>query len=232
MPALEILHLPNDHTGGARRGLHTPKAFMADNDLALGRIVEAISRSQFWKSTVMFVVEDDAQDGPDHVDSHRSVLLAVSAWNRRGVSHPFVNTTDVLASIEEILGLDALSQFSSTTSAAHCARSGRRIPICRRTWRCRRAATLCGEREKCDQRRHARPEANPGVDRDAAVRVPRGQCLRNACRPERNDDSRLVSPRADAEGERDDEEPKNDRVAKHELISGVSRFTAAMRTRA
>ncbi|HKW48969.1 MAG TPA: SMP-30/gluconolactonase/LRE family protein, partial [Gemmatimonadaceae bacterium] len=111
MPALEILHLPNDHTGGARRGLPTPKAYMADNDLALGRIVEAVSRSRFWKSTVIFVVEDDAQDGPDHVDSHRSVLLAVSAWNRRGVSHRFVNTTDVLATIEEILGLDALSHF-------------------------------------------------------------------------------------------------------------------------
>jgi YVTN family beta-propeller protein len=111
MPALEILHLPNDHTAGARRGLHTPKALMADNDLALGRIVEAISRSRFWKNTVVFVIEDDAQDGPDHVDSHRSVLLVASAWNRRGVSHRFVNTTDVLATIEEILGLDALSHF-------------------------------------------------------------------------------------------------------------------------
>jgi YVTN family beta-propeller protein len=111
MPALEILHLPNDHTGGARRGLRTPKAFMADNDLALGRIVEAISKSRFWTSTAVFVVEDDAQAGPDHVDSHRSVLLVVSAWNRRGVWHRFVNTTDVLATIEEILGLDALSHF-------------------------------------------------------------------------------------------------------------------------
>ena len=111
MPALEIMHLPNDHTAGARRGLHTPKALMADNDLALGRIVEAVSRSRFWRSTVIFVVEDDAQAGPDHVDSHRSVLLTASAWNRGGVSHRFVNTTDVLATIEEILGLDALSHF-------------------------------------------------------------------------------------------------------------------------
>ncbi len=111
MPALEILHLPNDHTAGARHGLHTPKALMADNDLALGRIVEAISRSRFWKNTVVFVLEDDAQDGPDHVDSHRSVFLVASAWNKHGVSHRFVNTTDVLATIEEILGLDALSHF-------------------------------------------------------------------------------------------------------------------------
>ena len=111
MPALEILHLPNDHTAGARRGLHTPKALMADNDLALGRIIEAISRSRFWRSTVIFVLEDDAQAGPDHVDSHRSVLLVASAWSRHGVSHRFVNTTDVLATIEEILGLDPLSAF-------------------------------------------------------------------------------------------------------------------------
>ena len=84
---------------------------MADNDLALGRIVEALSRSRFWKNTVVFVVEDDAQGGPDHVDSHRSVLLTISPWNRGGVLHRFVNTTDVLATIEEILGLDAMSHF-------------------------------------------------------------------------------------------------------------------------
>jgi YVTN family beta-propeller protein len=111
MPALEILHLPGDHTAGVRPRRPTPKASMADNDLALGRIVEALSRSRFWRSTVVFVVEDDAQDGPDHVDSHRSVLLAISAWSAGGVRHRFVNTTDVLATIEEILGLDALSHF-------------------------------------------------------------------------------------------------------------------------
>ena len=65
---------------------------MADNDLALGRMVEAVSNSPYWKDTVFFVLEDDAQDGPDHVDSHRSVLLAISAYNRRGVFHRFVNT--------------------------------------------------------------------------------------------------------------------------------------------
>jgi hypothetical protein len=111
MPALEILHLPNDHTAGARAGRPTPKAYMADNDLALGRIVEALSRSPFWGSTVMFVLEDDAQDGPDHVDSHRSVLLVISPYSRTGVVRRFVNTTDVLATIEEILGLGPLSQF-------------------------------------------------------------------------------------------------------------------------
>jgi hypothetical protein len=84
---------------------------MADNDLALGRMVEALSRSPFWKDTVMFVLEDDAQAGPDHVDSHRSVLLAISAYNRPGTRRRFVNTTDVVATVEEILGLEPLSQF-------------------------------------------------------------------------------------------------------------------------
>ena len=111
LPALEILRLPNDHTSGASAGKPTPRAYMADNDLALGRIVEALSHSPFWRDTAVFVVEDDAQAGPDHVDSHRSVLLMISAWNRGGLVHRFINTTDVLATMEEILGLDSLSQF-------------------------------------------------------------------------------------------------------------------------
>jgi DNA-binding beta-propeller fold protein YncE len=111
LPALEIMHLPGDHTSGGRPGRPTPKAYMADNDLALGRMVEAVSNSPYWKDTVFFVLEDDAQDGPDHVDSHRSVLLVISAYNRGGAIHRFVNTTDVFATMEEILGLDKLSQF-------------------------------------------------------------------------------------------------------------------------
>lgn len=111
MSALQILHLPSDHTSGARPGQMTPRAHMADNDVALGRIVEALSASPFWKNTVIFALEDDAQAGPDHVDSHRSVMLAISAYNKGGVSHRFVNTTDVLATIEEILHLGNLSQF-------------------------------------------------------------------------------------------------------------------------
>jgi YVTN family beta-propeller protein len=111
MPAFQILYLPQDHTSGAQAGAPTPRAMVADNDLALGRIVEALSRSPFWKNTVLFAMEDDAQNGPDHVDSHRSPLLVVSAYNRGGVFHRFTNTTDVLRTIEQILRLDALSQF-------------------------------------------------------------------------------------------------------------------------
>jgi DNA-binding beta-propeller fold protein YncE len=111
MPALEIIRLPNDHTAGARASVPTPQAYVADNDLALGRIVEAISRSPFWRNTLIVVLEDDAQNGPDHVDSHRSVLLVISAYSRAGTVHRFTNTTDVLATMEGVLGLDALSQF-------------------------------------------------------------------------------------------------------------------------
>jgi hypothetical protein len=111
MPALQVMHLPRDHTSGGAAGQHTPRTMVADNDLALGRIVEALSRSPFWQNTAVFVLEDDAQNGPDHVDSHRSPLLVISAWNRPGVYHRFGNTTDVLRTIEEILGLASLSQF-------------------------------------------------------------------------------------------------------------------------
>ena len=111
MPALEIVRLPNDHTSGAAADKPTPRAAVADNDLALGRMIAGLSRTAFWKSTVVFVVEDDAQNGPDHVDSHRSVFLAISPYSRPGAFHRFTNTTDVLATIEGTLGLESLSQF-------------------------------------------------------------------------------------------------------------------------
>ncbi len=111
MPRLQIVRLPNDHTSGAAAGKPTPQAYMADNDLALGRMIEALSKSPFWEKTAVFVLEDDAQAGPDHVDSHRSVLLVISPWSRAGLHRRFVNTTDVIATMEKILGLDALSPF-------------------------------------------------------------------------------------------------------------------------
>ncbi len=111
MPRLEIIRLPNDHTAAGSAGRPTPKAYMADNDLALGRIIEGLSRTPFWKSTVVFVLEDDSQNGPDHVDSHRSPVLVISPYNRPGVIHRWTNTTDAIATITEILGLGSLSQF-------------------------------------------------------------------------------------------------------------------------
>ncbi|HEY5491744.1 MAG TPA: bifunctional YncE family protein/alkaline phosphatase family protein [Gemmatimonadaceae bacterium] len=111
MPRLQVIRLPNDHTSGGRADAPTPRAHVADNDLALGRMVEALSTSPFWKNTVVFVLEDDAQNGPDHVDSHRSPFFVISPYAGGGVSHRFANTTDVIATIEEILGLGTLSQF-------------------------------------------------------------------------------------------------------------------------
>jgi len=111
MPALEIVRLPNDHTSGGAAGKPTPRAAVADNDLALGRMIAALSRTPFWKSTVVFVLEDDAQNGPDHVDSHRSPLLVISAYSRPGTYHRFTNTTDVIRTIEGILRLESLSHF-------------------------------------------------------------------------------------------------------------------------
>ncbi len=111
MPQLELLWLPMDHLTAARPGKCTPFACMADNDLALGRIVQALSHSPYWKDTVIFVLEDDAQAGPDHVDSHRAPFFAISAYNRPGTVHRFINTTDVIAAIEDILGMGRLSKF-------------------------------------------------------------------------------------------------------------------------
>jgi len=113
MPALEILTLPNDHTAGATPRAPTPRAYMADNDWALGRMIDALSHSRFWRSTAVFVLEDDAQDGADHVDSHRSPFLVISPWTRGGVVHRFTNTTDVIRTIEEILKLPSMSQFDA-----------------------------------------------------------------------------------------------------------------------
>src|SRR5712691_499396 len=82
MPQLTIIALPNDHTSGSKPGKPTPTAQVADNDLALGRIVEAVSKSKFWKETAIFVVEDDAQNGADHVDAHRTVALVIGPYTK------------------------------------------------------------------------------------------------------------------------------------------------------
>lgn len=112
LPRLSIIHLPNDHTVGTRPGSATPSAMLADNDLALGRLVEAISKSRFWQASAIFVLEDDAQDGPDHVDAHRSLLYVISPYTRRhAVEHRRYSTVSVLKTIEEILGLESMTIF-------------------------------------------------------------------------------------------------------------------------
>jgi hypothetical protein len=114
MPRLIILRLPNDHTEGTRVGKPTPRAHVADNDLALGRVVEAVSKSTFWKDTAIFVVEDDAQNGPDHVDAHRTVALVISPYTKRGhVDSTMYSTSSMLRTMELILGLKPMSQFDA-----------------------------------------------------------------------------------------------------------------------
>ncbi len=111
-PNLVVLQLPADHTRGTSPGAHTPKAMVADNDLALGQIVEALSKSRFWKKMAIFVVEDDAQNGVDHVDGHRTVALAISPYIRRGaVDSTFYAHQSMLKTIELMLGLPTLSLF-------------------------------------------------------------------------------------------------------------------------
>jgi YVTN family beta-propeller protein len=117
LPSLSIIHLGNDHTRGTTPGAPTPRAMIADNDLALGRVVEAVSNSVYWKDSAIFVVEDDAQSGPDHVDSHRSVALVASPFARRGfVDHTFYSTSGMLRSMELILGLPPMSTYDAAAT--------------------------------------------------------------------------------------------------------------------
>jgi YVTN family beta-propeller protein len=111
-PSLSILLLPNDHTAGTRPGMPTPRAATADGDLALGRIVEAISRSRFWKETLILVMEDDSQMGVDHVDGHRTVAYCASPYTRRGVvvSEPYTHAS-IVRTIGLVLGFPPLNRF-------------------------------------------------------------------------------------------------------------------------
>ncbi|MEZ5979357.1 MAG: bifunctional YncE family protein/alkaline phosphatase family protein [Planctomycetota bacterium] len=116
-PALVIVCLPNDHTSGTGAGAPTPAAHVADNDLALGRIVEGLSRSSFWPETAVFVIEDDPQAGWDHVSGYRTTAFVASPWARRGaVVSTQYNTTSVLRTIEQILGLPPMNAFDASAT--------------------------------------------------------------------------------------------------------------------
>ena len=114
LPRFITIHLPNDHTSGTVPGKPTPTAYVADNDLALGRIVEGLSKSKFWGHMAIFVVEDDAQNGSDHVDAHRTVALAISPYiKRKSVDSTMYSTSSMLRTMELCLGLDPMSQFDA-----------------------------------------------------------------------------------------------------------------------
>ncbi|MFN7922322.1 MAG: alkaline phosphatase family protein [Bryobacteraceae bacterium] len=112
MPNLVLLQLPSNHTYGTRPGASTPAAMVADNDLAVGQIVEGLTRTRFWEKMAIFVVEDDAQNGVDHVDGHRTTALVVSPYARRDhVDSTFYSNQSMVKTIELILGLPTLSLF-------------------------------------------------------------------------------------------------------------------------
>ncbi len=118
MPNLVIMLLPNDHTSGMRPGMPTPEASVADNDLALGKIVEAVTHSPFWPKTCIFVTEDDPQNGFDHVDGHRTVGMVISPYTKRGyVDHHNYNQTSMVKTIELLLGLPPMNQLDASASA-------------------------------------------------------------------------------------------------------------------
>jgi len=115
LPAFTLLYLPNDHTNGTAPGKPRPAASVADNDLALGRVVEAVSHSPYWNDTAIFVIEDDAQDGADHVDSHRSMAFEISKYSPSSAEQPFVDsrfytTVNMVHTMEVLLGLPPMNQ--------------------------------------------------------------------------------------------------------------------------
>ena len=115
LPAFILLYLPDDHTGGTRPDLPRPAASVADNDLALGRVVDAVSHSPYWDDTAIFVVEDDAQDGADHVDAHRSIAFVISKYSpgseaKPYVEHHFYTTVNMVHTLETLLDLPPMNQ--------------------------------------------------------------------------------------------------------------------------
>jgi YVTN family beta-propeller protein len=117
LPRFNIFHLPNDHTAGTGKGKLTPQAYVAQNDYALGLFVERISKSKCWNESAIFVIEDDAQNGPDHVDAHRSPALIISPYTKRNfVDHTLYSGSSMLRTIELILGLPPMSQYDAAAT--------------------------------------------------------------------------------------------------------------------
>jgi len=122
MPTMQFVYLPSDHTAGTTPRARRPDAMVADNDLALGRLVEAVSHSSFWGSTAIFSVEDDAQDGPDHVDAHRSTAFVISPYTQTGViDSTFYSSVSVLRTMELVLGVPPMSQFDAVATPMSAA---------------------------------------------------------------------------------------------------------------
>ena len=114
VPHFNTVRFPNDHTEGVRRGRPTPFAHVADNDLAVGKFIEYLSNSPIWKETAVFILEDDAQNGPDHVDAHRSPAYVAGGFVKRHfVDHTIYSTSSMLRTMELILGIPPMSQYDA-----------------------------------------------------------------------------------------------------------------------
>jgi YVTN family beta-propeller protein len=125
MPTAQFVYLPSDHTYATTQHARKPSAYVADNDQAFGELVDAVSHSSFWGSTAIFAVEDDAQDGPDHVDAHRSTAYVISPYTQTGaVDSTFYSSVSVLHTMELILGVPPMSQFDAAALPMSAAFSG------------------------------------------------------------------------------------------------------------
>ncbi|MGZ3517807.1 MAG: hypothetical protein ACXVAM_11595 [Vulcanimicrobiaceae bacterium] len=121
LPSLEIVYFPNDHTSGSKAGEPTPEAYVATNDLAVGQLVDAVSHSKYWGTTAIFAVEDDAQNGPDHVSNQRSTFYIASPYAHAGVRHDHYSTVSVVRTIELLLGIAPLSIYDRTALPLYAA---------------------------------------------------------------------------------------------------------------
>jgi YVTN family beta-propeller protein len=122
LPSFIVMSLGEDHTSGTNPGAFTPQACVASNDLALGRLVEAVSHSKYWSEMAIFVIEDDAQNGPDHVDAHRTIGLVVSPYTKRKtLDNTQYTTVSMLRTIELILGLAPLSQYDAAANPMYAS---------------------------------------------------------------------------------------------------------------
>ncbi|MDQ6894008.1 MAG: bifunctional YncE family protein/alkaline phosphatase family protein [Acidobacteriota bacterium] len=160
LPRLSIVRLGGDHTNYALAGSPTPRAMIAENDLALGRLVEEISKSRYWKESAIFVLEDDAQNGPDHVDCHRSPAFVISPWTRRGaVDSTMYTTCGMLRTMELVLGLPPMSQCDAAARPMYAAFSSQAVAT---PWTHKPARVSTDEKNGADE---------PGAAESAAVNL-------------------------------------------------------------
>ena len=171
MPRFIVMRLGNDHTSGTAAGKIAPLSAAADNDYAVGLLVEGVSKSRFWPSTAIFILEDDAQNGPDHVDSHRSPAFVISPWvKHHAVDGSMYNTTSMLRTMEVLLGLHPMTHFDAGARLMTAAFQSQADP-----------APYAAEKP-----RHAMDEKNPAATPGAARAA-----LMNFDEADRNDDDEL-----------------------------------------